>query len=99
MADEARLALLILAVVDLNQAAGFYRAAFGWAQTADEAVYAELALPGEARLGLYARAGFERTIGQAPRTVARGEITSTEIYLYVDDLAAAIARVEAAWAR
>jgi predicted enzyme related to lactoylglutathione lyase len=68
-------------------------------QAVDDAIYAEFALPGEVRLGLYARAGFERTVGQAPRTVVRGEITSTEIYLYVDDLAAAIARVEAAGAR
>src|SRR4029453_16889639 len=98
MADEARLALLILAVEDLNRAVGFYRAAFGWVQTVDDTVYAEFALPGEARLGLYARAGFERNIGHAPRTVARGEITGTEIYPSVDDLAAAIARVEAAGA-
>jgi uncharacterized glyoxalase superfamily protein PhnB len=31
--------------------------------------------------------------------VTRGDITSTEIYLYVDDLAAAIVRVEGAGAR
>jgi predicted enzyme related to lactoylglutathione lyase len=72
MADEVRLALLILAVEDLNQAVGFYRAAFEWAQTVDDAIYAELVLPGEVRLGLYARAGFERNTGQAPRTVAHG---------------------------
>jgi predicted enzyme related to lactoylglutathione lyase len=99
MADEVRLALLILAVEDLNRAIGFYRAAVGWVQTVDDAIYAEFALPGDQRLGLDARAGFERNIGQAPRTTARGEITSTEIYLYADDLAAAIARVEAAGAQ
>jgi predicted enzyme related to lactoylglutathione lyase len=99
MADEARLALLILAVEDLDRAVGFYRAAFGWFQTVDDAVYAEFALPGDQRLGLYARAGFERNTGQAPRSVARGDITGTEIYLYVDNLAAAIARTEAAGAR
>lgn len=99
MADEARLALLILAVEDLNRAVGFYRAAFGWFQTVDDAIYAEFALPGDQRLGLYARASFERTIGQASPTVARGEITGTEIYLYVNDLAAAIVRVEGAGAR
>jgi predicted enzyme related to lactoylglutathione lyase len=99
MADEARLALLILAVEDLNRAVAFYRAAFGWSQTVDDAIYAEFALPGNQRLGLYARASFGRNTGQAPRSVTRGDITSTEIYLYVDDLAAAIVRVEGAGAR
>jgi hypothetical protein len=66
VADEARLALLILAVEDLNRAVGFYRAAFGWFQAVDDALYADFALPGDQRLGLYARSGFERNIGQAP---------------------------------
>jgi predicted enzyme related to lactoylglutathione lyase len=63
MADEARLALLILAVEDLNRAVAFYRAAFGWFQTVDDAIYAEFALPGNQRLGLYARASFGRNTG------------------------------------
>lgn len=99
MANEARLTLLILAVEDLIRAVRFYRAAFGWVQTVDDAIYAEFALPGDQRLGLYARAGFERNVGQAPLQGARGEITGTEIYLYADDLDAAIARMEAAGAR
>ena len=99
MADEARLTLLILAVEDLIRAVHFYRAAFGWVQTVDDAIYAEFMLPGGQRLGLYARAGFERNVGRVPLQGRRGEITGTEIYLYVDDLAAAIARVEAAGAR
>jgi predicted enzyme related to lactoylglutathione lyase len=99
MATEARLALLILAVEDLGRAVGFYRAAFGWVQTVDDELYAEFALPGDQRLGLYAHAGFKGNIGQAPRTLSRGEITSTEIYFYTNDLAAAITRLEAAGAR
>jgi predicted enzyme related to lactoylglutathione lyase len=90
---------LILAVEDLIRAVRFYRAAFGWVQTVDGAIYAEFALPDDQRLGLYARAGFERNVGQAPLKGRRGEITGTEFYLYVDDLAAAIARVEAAGSR
>ncbi|HEY7094014.1 MAG TPA: VOC family protein [Ktedonobacterales bacterium] len=99
MAEEARLALVILAVEELKRAAAFYRAAFGWTQTVDEAVYAEFALPGAVRLGLYTHVGFGRNAGQAPLKPARGDITATEIYLVVDDLSAAIARVEAAGAR
>lgn len=99
MAEEARLTLVILAVEEVKRAVSFYRAAFGWPQTVDESVYAEFALPGAMRLGLYTHAGFERNIGQAPLKLARGEITSTEIYLFVDDLSAAIARMKAAGAR
>jgi predicted enzyme related to lactoylglutathione lyase len=96
MAEETRLTLVILAVEELRRAVAFYRAAFGWPQTVDEAVYAEFALPGAVRLGLYSHAGFARNAGQAPLKPARGEITGAEIYLFVDDLSAAIARVEAA---
>src|SRR4029079_18307821 len=89
-------------VVSGGEATGapsFYCAAFGWPQTVDEAVYAEFALPGAVRLGLYTYAGFGRNTRQAPLKPARGEITGTEIYLFVDDLSAAITRVEAAGAR
>ncbi|HEY7022618.1 MAG TPA: VOC family protein [Ktedonobacterales bacterium] len=99
MAEETRLTLVILAVEDLRRAVAFYRAAFRWPQTVDEAVYAEFALPGAVRLGLYTHAGFERNTGQAPLKAALGEITGTEIYLFVDDLSASIARVEAAGGR
>jgi uncharacterized protein len=99
MAEEARLTLVILAVEELRRAVSFYRAAFGWTQTVDEAVYAEFALSGAVRLGLYTHADFARNTGQAPLKPARGEITGAEIYLFVDDLSAAIARVEAAGGR
>ena len=99
MAAEVRLTLLILAVEDLSRAVNFYRAAFAWIQTVNETVYAEFALPGSQRLGLYARTSFGKNIGQVPRTPAHGEISGVEIYLYATDLAAAIARVEAAGAR
>jgi predicted enzyme related to lactoylglutathione lyase len=99
MAEEIRLTLVILAVEDLQRAVNFYRAAFGWPQTVDEAVYAEFTLPGAVRLGLYTHAGFGRNTGQAPLKLAHGGITATEIYLFVDDLSATIAHVEAAGGR
>jgi len=97
--EEMRLTLVIVAVEDLKRAVGFYRAAFGWTQTIDVAVYAEFALPGAVRLGLYTHAGFGRNTEQAPLTPTHGEITGTEICLFVDDLSAAMARMEAAGAR
>jgi predicted enzyme related to lactoylglutathione lyase len=99
VAEEIWLTLVILAVEDLRRAVSFYRAAFGWVQTVDEAVYAEFTLPGAVRLGLYTHAGFGRNTGQAPLKLAHGEITGTEIYLFVDDLSATTARVEAAGGR
>src|SRR5262245_36665347 len=94
-----RLTLVILAVEDLKRAVAFYHAAFGWTQTVDVSIYAEFALPSGVRLGLYTYAGFGRNTGQAPLKPARGEITGTELYLCVNDLSAAIARVEAPRAR
>jgi predicted enzyme related to lactoylglutathione lyase len=99
VAEEIRLTLVILAVEELQRAVNFYHAAFGWSQTVDEAVYAEFTLPGAMRLGLYTHAGFGRNTGQAPLKPAREEITSTELYLFVDDLSAAIEHVEAAGGR
>lgn len=99
VATQPRLAILIIAVEDLKRAVSFYRAAFGWVQTVDEPVYAEFALPDGLRLGLYARLGFGRNVGQTPLVLEDGEITGTEIYLYVGDLAAAIMRVQAAGAK
>lgn len=95
----ARHALTILAVEDLRRAANFYAAAFGWPRSVDAPIYVELALPEGMRLGLYERAGFARNTGRAPARIAAGELAPTELYLYPDDLAQAIRRLEAAGAR
>lgn len=79
--------------------AAFYEAAFGFAKTVDEPVYVELALPGGMRLGLYDRAGWTRLTGTEPTHPPPGGLSATELYLYDDDLEAAIERLEAAGAR
>lgn len=94
-----RLGLVILAVDDVPRAAGFYREAFGWPQTVDVPVYAELGLPHGLRLGLYRRDGFERNATQPPLRAAPGQLTATELYVSVDDLDAAQARLLACGAR
>ncbi|HEY3446260.1 MAG TPA: VOC family protein [Myxococcales bacterium] len=91
--------LTILAVGDLSRARAFYRDAFGWAQPVDVPVYAEFELPDGMRLGLYQREGFARNTGQAPSVTPMGAISATEIYFHVDDLPAAIAKLESAGAR
>jgi catechol 2,3-dioxygenase-like lactoylglutathione lyase family enzyme len=65
----------------------------------DVPVYAEFELPGGMRLGLYQREGFARNTGQAPAATPLGAISGTEVYFYVDDLAAAVARLQAAGAK
>jgi catechol 2,3-dioxygenase-like lactoylglutathione lyase family enzyme len=90
--------LTILAVDDVARATAFYRDAFGWPETVAVPIYAELALPGGMRLGLYARDGFARNTGRAPARVPAGHLTATELYLHVDDLDGAIGRLRAAGA-
>jgi predicted enzyme related to lactoylglutathione lyase len=90
--SEPRLGLVILAVEQLARSAAFYDQAFGWRRTVDSPVYVELALPGGMRLGLYDRHAFRRTIGHMPATRPT-EVTATELYVYVDDLDAAVTNV------
>ena len=97
--SPARLALVVLAVADLARARAFYDAAFGWPVEVDVAVYVEYTLPAGLRLGLYERAGFARNTGEPPASSPPAGTTATELYLFPDDLSAAIERVEAAGAR
>lgn len=96
---SARLALVILAVGDLPRAVAFYRGAFGWPQPVAAPTYAEFQLPAGMRLGLYARAGFGANTGQEPVAVPPGALAGAELYLYPDDVSAAVARLTALGAR
>jgi catechol 2,3-dioxygenase-like lactoylglutathione lyase family enzyme len=96
---SARHVLTILAVHDLARARRFYEEAFAWPRTVEVPVYVEHALPGGSRLGLYERMAFARNTGRPPVPTPPGEIGATELYFHVDDLEAAVARLEAAGAR
>lgn len=92
--------LTILAVRDVRVSAAFYAAAFGWNRVVDAPVYAEFALPGGQRFGVYDRDGFARNTGALPCPVPAGATSPAEVYLHVDgDLAAAVDRALAAGAR
>jgi predicted enzyme related to lactoylglutathione lyase len=100
MARSPDLVLTILAARDLPRMVSFYRAAFGWTQTVDVPVYAELAMPNGQRLGIYAQAGFAANTGVPPAEPAPpGATTRTELYLHSDDVESWITRAEAAGAR
>jgi predicted enzyme related to lactoylglutathione lyase len=95
----ARHVLTILAVTDLERAKRFYAEAFGWSRSVEVPVYVEHELPGGMRLGLYERGGFAKNTGQLPVEAPAPAITATELYLHVDDPAAAAERLTAAGAR
>jgi lactoylglutathione lyase len=95
----ARHVLTILAVEEVSRAARFYEQAFGWPRQVDTPVYVELALPGDLRLGLYDRIAFGRNTGRPPARTPAGELAPTELYLHVDDLAAAVERLRRLGAR
>lgn len=99
MPSPARLSLVILAVYDVTRAARFYDEAFGWTVAVDVPVYREFALPDGMRLGLYLRDAFVKNTALPVSPRAVGHSTSTELYLYVDDLEASVARLAAMDAR
>lgn len=96
---EVRLALVILAVEDLGRSLAFYRRAFPWSQTVEVPSYAEFALPGGMRLGLYERKAFGVNTGQVPHPIPVGGLAPSELYLYPSDLEAAAEALVAAGAR
>jgi catechol 2,3-dioxygenase-like lactoylglutathione lyase family enzyme len=99
MSSDIRIALIILAVEDVPRAVRFYRDAFGWTQEVSVPIYAEFRSPGGLRFGVYERTAFSANTGQVPDRVRSGALTSTEFYLYPDDLPDAMARLERAGAR
>jgi predicted enzyme related to lactoylglutathione lyase len=97
-ADVAHV-LTILAVDDLPTSVAFYRRAFSWELTVEVAVYAEFALPGGMRLGLYEREGFGRNTGAAPIAAPAGSLLPTELYFHAAALEETLGDLEAAGAR
>ncbi len=91
--------LTILAVDDPARAASFYQLAFGWNPSVIEPAYVELALPRGMRIGLHERSAFSRITGALPPPLPPGSVTSTQIYLHVDDVDAKVRCAVAAGAR
>lgn len=96
---SVRHVLTILAVEDLDRAARFYAAAFGFRERVRVPVYVELELDGGRGLGLYDKRGFARNTGADPSLPAPGTISGAELYFHVDDLHAAIEHLERAGGR
>jgi predicted enzyme related to lactoylglutathione lyase len=91
----------IYAVRDLARSLRFYEQAFGWARNEriDYANYVELLPPDGGALGLYARDGFAGTVGAEPSEIPADRVPPAYVYVRVDDVDDAAARVEAAGGR
>jgi predicted enzyme related to lactoylglutathione lyase len=91
----------IYAVSDLRRSLDFYERAFGWPRNdrIDYANYVELVAPDGGSLGLYERDGFAGTVGAAPSDVPADRVAPSYVYVRVDDVEGAAARVEAAGGR
>lgn len=87
---HVRQALTILAVSDVQRAARFYEAVFGWRRHVDVPVYVEFEVPGGAGVGVYLRAGFARNTGRPSTVPATGETSATELYFRVRDVDAVV---------
>jgi catechol 2,3-dioxygenase-like lactoylglutathione lyase family enzyme len=96
--DSPCLAIVILAVDDLQRAVAFYQTAFGWRAAATAPVYVELLAGPGARVGLYERASFALNTRRTPAAAPREGTTASELYVRVDDVAAACERLAAAGA-
>lgn len=83
---QTKLALVVLAVQDLERAGAFYEPLLGWSRTVDVPVYREYQAQDGLRFGLYRREGFARNTGRAPVALEPPTISGCELYLYVDRL-------------
>ena len=86
-------------MADFDRSVAFYRTAFGWPAKVDVPVYVEFELPDGRGFGVYKPEAFALNTGQVPQLPDDRAISGAEIYFHCDDLAAAIARIEAAGAR
>jgi predicted enzyme related to lactoylglutathione lyase len=91
----------IYAVSDLGRSLQFYEQAFGWPRNdrIDYANYVELMPPDGGSLGLYEREGFAGTVGAEPSLIPAGRVAPAYVYVRVDDVDSAVARLEAAGGR
>ena len=89
----------MLAVSDVDRSYAFYREVFGWESHLEwTGEYTELVVSGEDRLGLYRRDGWAESAGAEPAELD-GHVSPSYLYVRVDDLDAAVAKLEEVGAR
>jgi catechol 2,3-dioxygenase-like lactoylglutathione lyase family enzyme len=92
---------VVFSVSDLARALRFYEAALGWPRNdkIDYDEYVELLPPDGGSLGLFERSGFAELVGAEPFAGENGDVAPAYVYVRVDDVEGAVARLEGAGAR
>jgi predicted enzyme related to lactoylglutathione lyase len=93
---------VIFGVADLGRSREFYDRAFGWARNplVDGFVnYVEYLVPQGGAVGLYARDGFAAEVGAEPVEIADERVSSSYLYLRVEDVDATVDAINAAGGR
>jgi predicted enzyme related to lactoylglutathione lyase len=93
---------VIFGVADLARSREFYDRAFGWARNPlvdgfDN--YIEYLLPQGGAVGLYARDGYAAEVGAQPVEIGDDRVSSSYLYLRVEDVDATVESIEAAGGR
>ena len=96
-----RVVQVIVAVADLERSLAFYEQAFDWTRNdrIDFPNYVELLPPDGGSLGLYEREGYAETVGAEPAVVSNEHVSPAYLYVRLEDVEAAVARIEAAGGR
>lgn len=92
---------VVYAVSDLKRALALYESVFGWPRNdrIDFVNYVELKPPDGGTFGLYERDGYARTVGAEAVEIGNGRVAPAYVYVRVEDVEAAVKRLEAAGAR
>lgn len=78
--------IIIFAVADIPRAREFYDKVFGWSKSVNLEMYVEYDCREGLKFSLYKRESFALNVGRLPFATPNGELSSTELYVRVDDL-------------
>jgi catechol 2,3-dioxygenase-like lactoylglutathione lyase family enzyme len=92
---------VIFAVNDVERTVRFYEDAFGWPRNDRIGFenYVELLPPDGGSVGFYERSGFAAEVGADPVAVDGEQVAPAYLYVRVDDVDSATAKLEEAGAR
>ena len=92
---------VVFAVSDLRRSVDFYERAFDWPRNEriDYTNYVELLPPDGGAVGLFETDGYSELVGADSAPIPEGRVAPAYVYVRVDDVEAAAARVEDAGGR
>ena len=92
---------VVFAVTDLARSLDFYERAFDWPRNPriDYTNYVELLPPGGGAVGLFEAEGYSQLVGADSAPIPDDRVAPAYVYVRVDDVESAAARVEEAGGR